>query len=123
MEFTHDYNWAGDWCSCTNFDRKGNVLPYDTIGSWELYAYPRNMTYHNPMQPELSDEKYSYRWDVSFITGENTCEGIADGYADSLEACEQAFLELWSEIRKYKTCIGACNSKKKLNHVGTPYAF
>ena len=100
FDFEHGFNWKGDVCSTLNLDARGRAYEYDTVGTWEFYAYPRDTSHVNPFHPDLPE----FRWDCQYNDAPGHAQGIADGYCHSLEECEREFMEMWPRIRRHKVC-------------------
>ena len=122
FDFDRTENWRGEPCSTLNLDHKGNAYERETAGTWEFYAYERDHE-HQAMLAQMGDDiaranrtDMDYYWSVSYIVSDTLCEGIADGYGNSLHDCEMALIELWPTIRRYKTCMGALKSKVDMHH-------
>lgn len=123
MRIEKGTDFSGKTIMFGSFDDRGNDVQADTVGSYELVIYRRDMNHHNPMQPDLSSPCYSYRWDLSYHHGSSICDGIADGYADSFEACVSDFLELWPAISGIHTCEDPRLRDIACNNYGTPYQW
>ena len=110
FRFDHYAAWNGKEVSTLNLDHAGNAHDYDTVGTWQFECYERDHDYQRrlgsmgELYAKANRTDKDFYWDCSYITSETTAEGIADGYGDSFEDCERAFMELWSLIRKHKAC-------------------
>lgn len=112
--------WNGREWSTLNLDHAGHVHEYDTVGTWQFECYERDHEHQaylaslGELYAKANRTDKDFYWNCSYITSETTCEGIADGFGDSFEDCKQAFMELWPQIRKHKTC--SANLPDKFHH-------
>ena len=111
FNFEDWYAFDGRPVTTLNLDSKGNARPYDTVGTWQFEAFRRDESHRDelwnnpwPLVAEANRADMPYQFDVSYITSESTAEGIMDGYAMSIEECEDIFIRFWTRIKRHKYC-------------------
>jgi len=115
FDFERGQNWKGVPSSTLNLDHDGKSYPYETVRTWEFYAFERDHEHGWKALAEWVDAGHDgalyfernrpdkgFYWTCDYNYGESVSNEVACGFADSLEECEQAFMELWPTIRKYK---------------------
>jgi hypothetical protein len=111
FDFKDWYDFRGKPVTTLNLDSKGKAHPYDTVGTWQFEAYRVSESYRDELWAnpwgkvaEVNRADMPYRFDVSYITSESTCEGIMDGHATSIEECKDMFMRMWGRIKRHKYC-------------------
>ena len=117
FDFEHVLAWNGSEWSTLNLDHKGHVHEYDTIGTWQFECYERDHEHQaylanlGELYARANRTDKDFYWCCDYVSSETMLQGIATGYGDSFEDCERAFMELWPQIRKHKSCNGSLPDK------------
>lgn len=121
MQFERWIGVHGVEVSTINLDHAGNEYEYDTPRTWQFEAYRRDADHledlwHNswPKVAEANRADMPYRWSVSYEWSDSCGEVIADGFAESLDECEEMFERHWHEIRRHKVCSESTDGLYKL---------
>jgi len=110
FDFEHWAAWNGKEVSTLNLDGRGGAHPYDTVGTWQFECWERDHDHQaklaqcGELVARANRTDKDFYWDCSYVSSESHLEGIANGYGDSFEDCERAFMELWNRIRRHRTC-------------------
>lgn len=117
FDFEHTLAWNGAEVSTLNLDHAGHVHEYGTVGTWQFECYERDHEHQaylanlGELYARANRTDKDFYWCCDYVSSETMLQGIATGFGDSFEDCEQAFMELWPQIRKHKVCSWALPDK------------